>query len=73
MTLNAMVPKHPEVTDKVTNTNNIRPEDLNNPKKYIHYNEFTKHFDSNHIKIPLRKWNISYDKYSHIFILNASN
>jgi hypothetical protein len=51
----ALITKTPEVTDKVTNLRNVDNADLNQPKRYIHYDEFTKHFDSNHIKIPLRR------------------
>jgi hypothetical protein len=39
----------------VSNVRLAAEEVLKQPKKYVHYDEFTKHFDSNHIKIPLRK------------------
>lgn len=54
-THNALIAKKDQVTGKVTEVNLITSEDLNQRKQYIHYDEFTKHFDSNHIKIPLRR------------------
>lgn len=54
-TMGTLLPKKDEVTDKITNVDSLDAQVLRQPKKYVHYDEFTKHFDSNHIKIPLRR------------------